>query len=126
MSSQNRPFIKYTKYKPLTKYNILEYLENNFKIWTSGNENIDNFIQEMQLKFNYYPNAMLEWIPYNQFNEVKEMGKNGLITVYSAIWKDGPLCYSWDYEYIRDPNKKVALKILHDLQNPVESLINEV
>ena len=72
---------------------------------------------------------MLEWIPYNQFNEIKETGKNGLITVYSAIWKDGPL--GWNEQskkYTRDSNNEVALKGLHNSQNqnPVEFLINEV
>jgi hypothetical protein len=29
----------------------MEYLTNNFTNWTSGNEIIDNFIQEKQLKY---------------------------------------------------------------------------
>ncbi|UZO17114.1 uncharacterized protein OCT59_008475 [Rhizophagus irregularis] len=91
---------------------------------SSGNEKINNFIQERQLKANSYNNVVFEWIPYNQFNEIKETGKNGSMTVYSAIWKNGPLYYSW--YAIRDSNKEVALKCLHDLQNPVDYLINEV
>ncbi|CAB5367151.1 unnamed protein product [Rhizophagus irregularis] len=95
-------------------------------IWTSGNEKIDNFIQERQLKINDYNDKVLEWIPYNQFNEIKETSKNGLITVYSAIWKDGPLCYNEQYKpYNRDSNKKVALKYLHNLQESIDTLINE-
>ncbi|PKB91642.1 hypothetical protein RhiirA5_448225, partial [Rhizophagus irregularis] len=49
------------------------------------------------------------------------------MTVYSAKWKDGPLYKenSWYEEYTRDSNKEVALKFLHNLQNPVDSLINE-
>ena len=34
-----------------------------------------------------------EWIPYNQFGNIEEIGKGGFATVYSAIWKDGPLGY---------------------------------
>ncbi|CAB5396514.1 unnamed protein product [Rhizophagus irregularis] len=66
----------------------------------------------MQLKINDYDDIVLEWIPYNQFNEIKETGKNGLITVYSAIWKDGPLYKLLDYDnddyvaYTRYSNKK--------------------
>ncbi|PKK69851.1 hypothetical protein RhiirC2_780512, partial [Rhizophagus irregularis] len=59
----------------------------NLTNWISGNEKIDEFIQERQLNINY-DNIVLEWIPYNHFNEIKETSKNGLITVYSAIWKD--------------------------------------
>ncbi|GBC39142.1 kinase-like domain-containing protein [Rhizophagus irregularis DAOM 181602=DAOM 197198] len=99
--------------------------QNNY-IWTSENEKVDNFIQEMQLKINKYNNIVFEWIPYNQFNEIKETGKNGLITVYSAIWKDGPLVANYkETNYTRDSNKKVALKCLHNLQS-IDSLINEV
>ncbi|CAB5385288.1 unnamed protein product [Rhizophagus irregularis] len=91
----------------------------------SGNEKIDDFIQERQLNNNSFNDVVCEWIPYNQFNEIKETGKNGSITVYSAIWKNGPLCYNGYIKDIRDSNKEVALKYLHDLQNPVDSLINE-
>ncbi|CAB5378369.1 unnamed protein product [Rhizophagus irregularis] len=40
------------------------------------------------MNINKYDDMPLEWIPYNQFNEINETGKNGLITVFSAIWKD--------------------------------------
>jgi hypothetical protein len=89
---------------------------------TSGNEKIDDFIQEMLSN-----NTIFEWIPYNQFIEIKETGKNSFITVYSAIWKDGPLHYNDTYEkYMRYSNKKVALKCLQNSQNTIEILINKV
>ncbi|CAB4475685.1 unnamed protein product [Rhizophagus irregularis] len=115
------------KKKPLEIPNILEYLKNNFTNWTSGNEKIDNFIQEMQLKINNENDVVFEWIPYKQFNKINETGKNDLITVYSSIWKDGPLCkknMQSEY-YTRDSNKNVALKYLHNSQNSVDFLINE-
>jgi hypothetical protein len=81
----------------------------------------------MQLKIDGHNNIVFEWIPYNQFNEIKEIEKNEHIALYSAIWKDGPLYYNSYYnKYIRNSNNKVALKYLHNLQNTVESLINEV
>ena len=94
---------------------------------SSGNEKIDGFIQEKQLKINNYDDIVLEWIPYNQFNEIKEIGKNELITIYSAIWEIGPLykSYSW-CNYTRDSNKAVSLRCLHNLQESIDSLINEV
>src|SRR4051812_16777995 len=51
-------------------------LKNNFINWTSGNRQIDNFIQEKQLEINDYNDILFEWIPYNQFYEIKEIGKN--------------------------------------------------
>jgi hypothetical protein len=103
-------------------------LVQKYLTWISGNEIIDNFIQEKQLKINGYNDIVFEWIPYNQFNEIKEIEKNNHIAIYSAIWKNGPL-YKKDNQsenYMRDTNKKVALKFLQNSQNSVESLINEV
>uniref|UniRef100_U9T5F0 Protein kinase domain-containing protein n=1 Tax=Rhizophagus irregularis (strain DAOM 181602 / DAOM 197198 / MUCL 43194) TaxID=747089 RepID=U9T5F0_RHIID len=105
----------------MTSQEEIEYLKSGLD-WTSGNEKIDKFIQERQLNTNFYNDVVFEWIPYNQFNEIKETGKNGSITVYSAIWRNGPLYYN---KYTRDSNKEVALKCLHNLQNPVDFLINE-
>ncbi|RIA94537.1 hypothetical protein C1645_817918 [Glomus cerebriforme] len=54
-------------------------------------------------------------------------------TLYSAIWRDGPLYwYYWDKnnsEYIRKSEKKVALKCLSDSQNITnitEEFLNKV
>ena len=75
----------------------------------------------MQLNYD----IIFEWIPYNQFNKIEEIDKDGFITVYSAIWKDGPLCFNYS-KYTRDSNNEVALKCLHNSQNLIEFLINVV
>ena len=64
-------------------------------------------------------------IPNNQFDKIKEINKGGFATVYSAIWKDGPLHYQYN-RYTRDSNKEVALKCLYNSQESIDSLINEV
>ena len=101
-------------------------LVQDYLIQTNGNKKIDDFIQERQLNISSYSDVIFEWIPYNQFNEIKETGKNGLITIYSAIWNDGPLHYQYYRVFTRDSYKKVALKCLHNLQESIDSLINEV
>ncbi|CAB4431917.1 unnamed protein product [Rhizophagus irregularis] len=102
-------------------------LKENFARWSSGNEKIDNFIQEMQLKINKFSDTIVEWIPYNQFNYIKEIGKGGFATVYSAIWIDGPLIYDYyKEEYKRGPNKEVALKCLNNSQNITDEFLSEV
>src|SRR5436190_17382957 len=73
----------------------IDKLKGNFTNWTSGNEKIDVCIQEMQLKIDEYNDNVFEWIPYNQFSDIKVIGRGGFATVYSAIWKDGPL--EWNY-----------------------------
>uniref|UniRef100_U9U181 Protein kinase domain-containing protein n=3 Tax=Rhizophagus irregularis TaxID=588596 RepID=U9U181_RHIID len=102
-------------------------LKNNFTSWTSGNENIDNLIQEMQLKIDSYKDIIFEWIPFSQFNIIKEIGKGGITTVYLAIWKDGPLYYSNNkYRYTRKyQNKEITLKFLHNSQNITNELLNK-
>ena len=69
-------------------------LKNDFTNWTSGNEKIDDFIQEMKLKFDD-SDVVFEWIPYNQFNDIEEIIKD---TVYTGIWEDGALCYDGENE----------------------------
>jgi hypothetical protein len=101
-------------------------LVQNKSINISGNEKLDDFIQEI---FHSSCDTIIEWIPYSQFNEIMEMGKNGSMTMYSAIWKDGPLYKKdnkWSENNTRDSNKNVALKCLHNLQDPIEFVINEV
>ena len=44
------------------------------KRYISGNEQIDDFIQGIQLMTN--DDTVFEWMPYNQFNEIKEISKN--------------------------------------------------
>ena len=98
--------------------------KKNFTNWTSGNEKIDDFIQEMQLKFEYN-GSLFEWIQYNQFDKIKEVGKGGFATVYSAIWKNGSLHYNKiKKEWIRKSNQKVALKCLYN--NSITSFLNKV
>ncbi|CAB5369467.1 unnamed protein product [Rhizophagus irregularis] len=86
-------------------------LRKNFTNWISGNEKIDSYIQEKQLEVSYYNDTIVEWIPYNQFNDIKEIGTHDLITVYSAKWKDGPLVYDKNIgKYKRNPDELVRLK----------------
>ena len=81
----------------------------------------------MQLKINDSHDIVFEWIPYNQFSDIKEIGRGGFATVYSAIWKDGPLKYDEDdEEYTRESYQKVALKCLHNSQNITNEFLNEV
>ena len=101
----------------------MDNLKGNFTNWTSGNEKIDNFIQEMQLKNSW---NLLEWIPYNQFDDIKEIRQEGFIIIYSGIWKSGPLTY-YDKKYTRNSaNKKVTLKCLYNSQDLIDEILNEV
>ena len=100
-------------------------LKKNFTDWTSGNQIIDNLIQEMHPKINYHNDVVFEWIPYDQFIDIKEIGKDDFTKMYSAIWKDGPLnCNYGKMEYTRNQSKKVNLKC--NLQFNIKEFLNEV
>jgi hypothetical protein len=96
-------------------------LKKNFANWTSKNEKIDEFIQEMQLKIESYYDIIVEWIPYNQFKNITKISKNDSVIIYSAIWINGLL-----QQKERIPNKKVTLKCLYNSQNNISEFLNEV
>ena len=85
-------------------------LNTNLKTWIIKNEKVNNLVQ---LKIDGYYDIMFEWIPYNRFYDIEEIRKGSL---YSAIWKDGPLEYDMNKRKYkrnnRNLNKKVALKYL--------------
>uniref|UniRef100_U9TJ62 Protein kinase domain-containing protein n=1 Tax=Rhizophagus irregularis (strain DAOM 181602 / DAOM 197198 / MUCL 43194) TaxID=747089 RepID=U9TJ62_RHIID len=107
--------------------NSLIFKENS-KNWTSGNANIDKFIQEAQLNAKEYW-QVLEWIDYSQFSKVKYIAKGGFGTVYTAIWREGYIS-SWDNKlkkWNRDKqNCRVALKTLNNSQILVQEFSKEV
>jgi hypothetical protein len=112
------------------KYTNMEYkwcrpCQINHLNWTSGDGKLDNFIQETQII--RCSNRAFEWIPYNQFSDIKEISKDdGLVTVYSAIWKDGPLLNKKKRHWMRVPNKKVRLVCLSNSQNNIDRFLSEV
>src|SRR5205085_7962396 len=65
--------------------------QQNFKNWTSGNHDFDEYIQNSQLKAKYY-DEVLEWIEYDKFENVKYLAES----VYKAMWKDGYIS-GWSY-----------------------------
>ncbi|CAB4441659.1 unnamed protein product [Rhizophagus irregularis] len=103
---------------------INQEIKYDFINWISGNEKIDNFIREVLLKIDVCKDILFEWVPYNQFSDIEKIDQGGFATVYSAIWKDGPLRYM-SY-WTRDSDKKVALKCLNNSQNITNEFLNEV
>ncbi|GBB90172.1 hypothetical protein RclHR1_17040003 [Rhizophagus clarus] len=105
----------------------INYLENSFINWTSGSKKINDLIQKMQSKINEYNDIIFEWIPYNQLDYIEKVGKGGFATVYSAIWKNGPLEYNYHKKiYQRNNYKEVALKCLNNSQNISNEFLNEI
>ncbi|RHZ82854.1 hypothetical protein Glove_103g26 [Diversispora epigaea] len=94
---------------------IRKYLENNFRNWTSGNEEIDKLIQECQQK-TVSPQFVIEWINYDQFENIEHLTEGGCATIYTAIWKFGRY-KKWNSEkqiLERFGREKVILKRLNN------------
>jgi len=101
--------------------------QQNFKNWTSGNRDIDEFIQQTQLKAKRW-REVIEWIEYDRFENIEYLAKGGFGTVHKATWKDGRIL-DWDSEnnqWERDGSIKVALKCLHNSQDITTEFLKEV
>ena len=101
--------------------------KENFKNWTSGNKDIDEFIQYSQLNAFIFAKC-LEWIPFEKFENVTYITRGGFGKIYSANWPEGAI-ESWDIEkqeWIRDPNVKVALKSLDNSSDISTDFLDEV
>src|SRR4051794_16037429 len=102
-------------------------IQQNFKNWTSGNRDIDEFIQKTQLEAKNHE-KFLEWIEYDRFENIEFLAKGGFGTVHSATWKDG-FIYSWEprnNQWKRNGSKKVALKCLYNSQDITAEFLREV
>ncbi|GBB89882.1 hypothetical protein RclHR1_16700002 [Rhizophagus clarus] len=102
----------------------MNILKSNFANWTSGNRNINSFIQKMQSKINKPGDIIFEWIPYNNFINVKEIEGNCLIT---TIWKNAPFYYDISKkEWTRVSYEKTCLRNIYNSQYLTDKLLNEV
>ncbi|RHZ45059.1 hypothetical protein Glove_692g15 [Diversispora epigaea] len=104
-----------------------KHFRNDFNKWTSGNNKIDKFIQDAQLNANGNW-EIIEWIPYDRFKDVKQIGRGGFGTIHYASWIDG-FIREWDIEnqqWNRYPkDKEVALKKFDNFVN-FDDALNEM
>src|SRR3954454_5553839 len=67
------------------------------KGWTSGNSEIDKFIKDTIYNAKNYYNynvdgncpLFLEWVPFDRFEDIKQIGEGGFAKVFSAKGIDG-------------------------------------
>ncbi|RHZ70806.1 hypothetical protein Glove_267g8 [Diversispora epigaea] len=102
---------------------IRKYLENNFGKWSSGNNEIDKLIKECQQKATK-PDRVIEWIEYDQFENIEHLVDREYATVYTAILKDG--CYDkWNSKnqaLERLGKQKIVLKRLNKSNSNVNNV----
>lgn len=85
-------------------------LKDQFQNWTSGNDDLDEFIRETQISANT-PFDYMRWIPFDSFSEFEFIAKGGFGAVFSAKSK------SWG---------QVALKFLDNSQELTSDFLEEV
>ncbi|GBB85374.1 hypothetical protein RclHR1_11920005 [Rhizophagus clarus] len=122
----NKPFTEELWCKECDPFRMIEG-------WTSGNNDIDKFIKDTiydARDTGYgYDTKFLEWVPFNKFKDIKQIGEGGFAKVYSATWIDGKAAY-----YLLDGNwikgksysTEVALKRLNGSQNMSIEYLNEL
>jgi len=104
-----------------------KHFQQEFNKWTSGNKEIDEFIQKFQLNTTNR-HEVLEWIPYDRFENIEYLAEGGFGTVYKARWIDGNIL-NWNNsqnKWRRYANREVVLKCLKDLQNLDTDFLQEV
>ena len=109
------------------EYCVQNYLKANFSNWTSGNNDIDNLIQKCQIE-TFRPDTIIEWIPYNNLQNIRYLTKGGFSEIYTADWIDGRY-EEWDskeQKLIRLGREKVILKGLENVENANQSWLEEV
>src|SRR5579859_5916617 len=101
--------------------------------WTSGNHDIDEFIKDTIYNAKYYYGCcplFLEWVPFDRFEDVKQIGEGGFAKVYSATWIDGKAKYNkrddGSWKKVKPKPKTVALKRLNESNNISKEYLNEV
>ena len=92
----------------------------------SGNKIIDEFIEDTQINF-IQESSRMKFIPYDQFENIKSIGKGGFSEIYKATWINGPPYWNEekeDFEY--KDSITVALKQLNNSKNITVKELNEV
>ena len=104
-----------------------KHFKNDFDKWTSGNIDIDKFIQKIQLAADSQ-NKVIEWIPYHRLKYTKEIVRSGFEPAYSAFWLDGKIS-DWNAEQQRWNHlgcQRVELKYLNNSIDPTFGFLKEV
>ena len=110
---------------------VRNYLKANFPKWTSGNNDVDNLIQKCQSE-TIAPNKIVEWIPYNNLQNIKYLTRGGYSEIYTADWINGRYD-EWDSKEKQLKRQsgsgvkyKVVLKKLENVENASRNWLEEV
>ena len=106
---------------------IRNYLKAKFSNWTSGNNDIDNLIQICQTETTR-PNVIVEWIPFNNLQNIKYFTKGGFSEIYTANWINGGYeeLDPKEQQFKRIGSHNIVLKRLENVESANRSWFEEV
>ncbi|PKY17680.1 kinase-like protein [Rhizophagus irregularis] len=109
------------------KYCHSKRFQDNFSKWDSGDETINDIIRKTQLNAEKTC-QVIEWIPYDDFENIEHFARGGFSRVYRANWIHGQILSRnyRDHDYIRNKNMLVALKELNNSSNINDNFLNEL
>ena len=94
------------------------YLEEQFSSWTPTNDVINSLIQKCQME-TLKQDMVIEWIPYDNLQNIEYLKKGGCSKIYTADWIDGHY-NEWDSKekkLKRFGKRGVILKTLENNEN---------
>lgn len=94
----------------------------------SGNKKIDDFIRGTQSLVNKayeLRNPFLEWVPFEEFKEIRQIGQGGFSRIYRATWKAHKRISSKG-RFKQPKEIQIVLKVLNYSQNVDTKFLNEV
>jgi hypothetical protein len=90
----------------------------------SGNKIIDDFIRHTQINLDTNEGRM-EFVPFDQFINIKFIAEGGFSKIYKATWIDGPIYWGFSYYTIK-LRQTIVLKKLNNSKNITSKELNEV
>jgi hypothetical protein len=123
---KKKPII--SSYKICKKCNLICYtrrFQQNFKNWSSGDDDIDDFIQDTQLSSHDDIGKALEWISYDKFYDIEYIAEGR----QRAKWIDGVMIdwnsknQNWER---KDQNMNVELESINNPKNISLKLTDKV
>jgi hypothetical protein len=119
----NKPFIEKLWCKECDPFRMIEG-------WSSGNNDIDKFIKNtIYYTREFVAWGFLEWVSFDKFKDIEQIGEGGFSKIYSATWNDGKAEYRRQKGVCikKEPQPiKVALKRLNGSQNITAEYLNKV
>ncbi|RHZ84222.1 hypothetical protein Glove_84g126 [Diversispora epigaea] len=103
-----------------------EHFIQEFKTWSSGNVSTDRIIQESQINSIY---EKLQWIPYDNFQNIEHIADGGHGSVYSAKIENG---IKWRWNFIKQDwenhftSPEIALKEIKDSRYDIAEFLKMI